>query len=266
MPPTAAHDTVSRTPLIGVTPSIDENKENTRLVVRCNADYLRCIADAGGVPVLLAPVPALARLYVESLDGFVFTGGPDINPERLPCQHPAHEELHECAKPMHALRQEFELALLEALKEQAPGRPVLGICLGMQMMGVHAGSRLIQHLPDILGEEAARQHKDGLHSIEPCGNGCPLHLPSDASSRKVTSSHHQAVDPAACLRVAAVAREKTPGGQPFALVEALWDPQRAWYVGVQWHPERTKDPELGAGVFRQLIAAARMYAAARARR
>ena len=65
-------------PLIGVTPSLDqETKDST-----CRPTYLAAIRHAGGIPVILplkAETEDLKQL-VETLDGFLFTGGPDIHP------------------------------------------------------------------------------------------------------------------------------------------------------------------------------------------
>ena len=67
-------------PLIGVTPSLDqETKDST-----CRPTYLAAIRHAGGIPVILplkAETEDLKQL-VETLDGFLFTGGPDIHPFR----------------------------------------------------------------------------------------------------------------------------------------------------------------------------------------
>ena len=63
------------------------------------------------------------------------------------------------------------------------------------------------------------------------------------------SSHHQAVRETGRLRVVAVADD--------GVIEAIDDPGRRFYLGVQWHPERTGDVSLGAGVFARLVEAAR---------
>jgi putative glutamine amidotransferase len=39
------------------------------------------------------------------------------------------------------------------------------------------------------------------------------------------------------------------------VIEAVRNEGRPFYLGVQWHPERTGDERLGAGLFRELVAA-----------
>lgn len=222
---------MSRPPLIGVTPSIDPSPSSPEsLRIRVNEAYLRHIAAAGGTPVVLHPDPAMIPRYLDHLDGVVLTGGDDIDPR------PWGWPLHDKAELMHPRRQAFDFGLLEAIQRNRPTLPVLGICLGMQEMAVAAGCPLIQHLPDHL--ETAEQHaQDRLHEIEgSIGRGL------------VTSYHHQAIADAGPLEVIA----RSPDG----LIEGLRDPRRPFHLGVQWHPERTADDRLGAGIIAMLVAAA----------
>ncbi|MEY4004073.1 MAG: hypothetical protein RLZZ221_169, partial [Verrucomicrobiota bacterium] len=79
--------------------------------------------------------------------------------------------LHPKAECMPAERQESEFALLKAL-DQRPDKPVLGICLGMQLMGFHRGATLIQHLPDVI-PDGERHRNDAIHPVE-AERGSPL--------------------------------------------------------------------------------------------
>jgi putative glutamine amidotransferase len=219
------------TPLIGVTPSIDPSPNSPdSLRVRVNEAYLRTVAAAGGTPIVLHPDPALIPRYLDRLDGVLLTGGDDIDPR------PWGGSLHAKAELMHPMRQAFDFGLLEALTAVRPGLPMLGICLGMQEMAVARGCPLIQHLPDVL--PTADQHAaDRIHEIEgSIGRGL------------VTSYHHQAIADPGPFEVIA----RSPDG----LIEGLRDPSRPFCLGVQWHPERTVDPALGAGVIAMLVAAA----------
>lgn len=226
------------TPLVGITCDLAETPEG-RLRAVGAAAYFDAVAAAGGVPVLLPPVAACAEEYVSRCDAIVLTGGQD------PRMEPLGGITHPSAEPMHPRRQDFEFALLTAL-DKSRLKPALGVCLGMQLMSLNAGGALDQHLPDSL-KTADRHSKDHQHRIEPVAGAAPQGGPIPAGL--VASNHHQAVTNAGRLRV--VARSED------GVIEAVDDPARPFYLGVQWHPERTPDQALGAGMFRRLIDAAR---------
>ncbi len=146
----------SSRPRVGVTPDL-EHAPSGRLVATCAVAYLDAVYAAGAEPVVLAPIPEHAAAYAERLDGFVFTGGND------PLMEDFGRVMHAAAKPVHPRRQRFELALLDALSNRAPQRPVLGVCLGMQYMSLHAGGDLDQHLPESLPTHES--HRNALHSL-----------------------------------------------------------------------------------------------------
>lgn len=218
-------------PIIGITANVRD--EQGTILYTLNRTYVRMVVDAGGAPVILPHEPELAVLALRVCDGVVISGGPDIDMRAFGVG------LHPNAEIMPALRQQGELALLEAL-DHSPETPLLGICLGMQLMGVHAGCRLIQHLDDDISD-ADRHRGDHCHLVQ-----------SELGEGLVTSSHHQALGDAGPFEVI--------GRSDDGLIEAIRDPRRAFAVGVQWHPERTKDPVLGIGLFRKLVDAARVRA------
>ena len=138
---------------------------------------------------------------------------------------------HESATPCDKERQAFEISLLKHLA-RVPEKPVLGVCLGMQWMGLLAGGTLEQDLEP----KYAAHHRSGSHKV--------LGELGDAT---VHSSHHQALLASGTLEVVATADD--------GIIEAVRDLDRKWYVGVQWHPERTNDQTLGQGLFNQLCEA-----------
>lgn len=219
-------------PLVGITADVELRGASN--VASCRMSYAEAVAAAGGVPVLLSPLPRLAAEHARRCQALVFTGGDDPRTEAFGV--PTHPK----ATPLHPLRQEYELALLEALRDR-PGTPVLGICLGMQIMALHAGGMLDQRMEETRAD--AGRHFDATHPVVPEGAGVGLISPGAVWSR-----HRQAVRDAGRLAVAARADD--------GVIEAVVDPKRAFYVGVQWHPERTEERALGAEVFRRLIAAA----------
>lgn len=222
-------------PRIGITTDLAEGPGGKLRALAAEA-YFDAVASAGGVPLLLPPVAGLAEEFVGACDGFVLTGGQD------PRMEPLGGVTHPSAKLMHPRRQEFEFALLAAL-DRARQKPALGICLGMQLMSLHAGGTLQQHLPDVLATAAGHQN-DALHTVREVA-GSPVRW----GDGRVASNHHQGVTDAGRLRVVAKSED--------GVIEGVDDPSRPFYLGVQWHPERTADAELGAGVFERLIEAAR---------
>lgn len=221
----------ARRPIIGITANVREEDGATLYILRRN--YVTMVADAGGAPIILPHEPDLAALAVRACDGVIISGGDDIDVRDFGLP------LHPRAELMPPLRQRGEFALLAAL-DALPETPLLGICLGMQLMGVHAGCGFIQHLDDQL-ENAERHRGNRLHRVETAiGTG------------DVASSHHQALSDAGPFEVI--------GRSDDGVIEAIRDPSRPFAIGVQWHPERTKDAELGMGVIRKLVEAARVHA------
>lgn len=231
-------------PLIGITCDNSETAPPPG-AYQSGVRYAQFVAEAGGLPVILPQEVGLVAEYVARLDGFLFSGGDDIDVRAF------GGELHPKAQVMDPRRQAFDFALLEALRTGRREAPVLGVCLGMQQMAVHAGGRMQQHLPDVLGDEAGAAHaKNRRHGVMLKA----AHPVLSAADGTIVSSHHQAVSDAATLRVLAHAPDGT--------IEALDDPARPFYLGVQWHPERAVASEgdgeaLNRGPFRALVAAAR---------
>ncbi len=198
--------------------------------------YARAVARAGGSPAFLAPLIEEVPEQLAAFDGFVLTGGDD------PTMEPFGEPTHPRAKPVHAIRQEYESELVRALLAR-PEVPVLGICLGMQMLAIVAGGRLDQHLPDHLATAEDHRH-DRSHRVRPAAPGGLI------GEGPVTSSHRQAVCDPGPFRVAATSDD--------GVIEAIEHPGARFCLGVQWHPERTPDRGLGDGLFVKLVQAAEL--------
>jgi putative glutamine amidotransferase len=195
--------------------------------VRLNAGYLDTLVAAGGMPVIVPPLGKDVDLdaWMDRLDGFVLTGGLDMEPRRMGCPP------HSAVQPMPERREESDRLLLRQLLERR--MPVLAIGLGMQQLNVLCGGSLYLHLPADLPR--AMPHRDPT--------GCPhRHLvliePNTRMEEiygggeiRVNSAHHQAVRQVGeGLRVGA----RSPDG----VIEAIETTDAHWFcVGVQWHPE-----------------------------
>ncbi len=191
--------------------------------------YVRAVEAAGGRAVVVPPSTADPQEVLRVLDGLVLAGGADIDPARY------GEEPHEQTTGLRPDRDAGELTLLEGAL--ADDLPVLGICRGMQLMTVHAGGRLSQHLPDEVGHELHRPETGvyGDHGvrIDP-GSGVGRIL---GSSARVRSYHHQGVADPGKLTVTGWAEED-------GTIEVVEDPAHRFALGVLWHPEVSDDPRL----------------------
>jgi len=180
------------------------------------ADYSQAVIAAGGIP-LFVPLDLDPTIAADKLDGLLLTGGDDIAPVRYGAEHGAHTHSPEPTRDDH------ELALLSEAAERS--LPTLGICRGLQLVNVHAGGTLHQHVPEhaYIDEPGDReQHQVSIEAGSLLGE---LY----GSTRPVNSLHHQCVDQVgANLNVTA----STATGD----VEGL-EHSDLPIVAVQWHPE-----------------------------
>jgi putative glutamine amidotransferase len=194
-------------------------------------NYALALTAAGAVPLVAPNVDAeLADAYAARADGLLLTGGVDIDPHLFG------------ARPDRDLgsvdrrRDAFELALYRAFR--ALGKPILGICRGIQLVNVAHGGNLHQHLPAVPDTE---QHLQKDFTGAPLQRvaltpGSRLAGAFGKAELTVNSFHHQAVDRVGDgLEVAARSAD--------GIVEALElaDPDEAFVVAVQWHPEMCWD-------------------------
>jgi putative glutamine amidotransferase len=207
--------------------------------MRLGTTYLRAIEAGGGLPVVLAPdEPELAVALIERLDGLCLAGGPDLDPLGYGAAE-RHEKLGETDRVVDAA----ELALARAA--EARGLPLLGICRGAQAMNVARGGTLHQHLD---GHRQTHSATEPAHAVD-VAPGSYLAALTGGGSVAVNSFHHQAVDRlGAGLRVAATAPDGT--------VEAIEDPSRPFFLGVQWHAEGMVERAEHLALFEALVAAA----------
>ena len=183
-------------------------------------NYRRAVEAAGGT-VRFGGTP-------KGCGALLLPGGGDVEPWRYGRGNTA-------SRGLEPERDTAELMLLERFI--AAGKPVLGICRGIQIINVFFGGTLCQDLPG----HAAADGKDSFHAV--CTVRSPL-LPVCGPVCRVNSAHHQAVDvPGRGLRAIQWAED--------GAVEALChDCLPIW--GVQWHPERLPE-ELGGRLFRAFL-------------
>lgn len=194
------------------------------------SQYIESVMRAGGLAVMIPPQPLTiedATSILSGFDGLIITGGADINPSRYGQERGPHT-----AEP-EDLRDSLEDTLLSSAR--AKGMPILGICRGAQMLNVHLGGTLHQHLPDVVGHDRYRVG-DGVFHPEPMTitEGSLLHAILGETEVAGHVYHHQAIDQVAPgLEVSARGFDGTIQG-----VEMVDYP---FGLAVQWHPEENLD-------------------------
>ncbi len=228
-----------RRPLIGIT--VDQHDDSDKY--ESPMAYAKAVEKAGGLPVLFAYRTELELIpqLLDHVDGVLLTGGNDLDPSLY------GEKWHPQAQHIDPQRQIFELALLAEVEKRA--MPVLGICLGCQLMNVYRGGRLHQFLPDVSRPDALEHRKlDGKslrHSVQIDGQS-KLGSAIGATELSVNTHHKQAVQILGRgLKLVAWA--------PDGVVEAVEDPSAELFAAVQWHPERLHDEESQLAIFRILV-------------
>ena len=204
------------------------------------AVYVRAVETAGGRALLVPPSVDGIQETLDAVDGLLFAGGPDLDPD-LYGQEP-HAETNDIV----AERDSAEIALMRAALER--DMPVLAVCRGSQVLNVALGGDLVQHLPDVVGDEK-HKHTPGEfadHDVEVLPGTKVQRILGDRAP--VKSHHHQGYGRIGeGLQEAARADDGT--------VEALEDPDRRFALGVLWHPEAGEDFAL----FEALIEEASRY-------
>jgi putative glutamine amidotransferase len=208
--------------------------------------YADAVLKAGGIPVAIPPCggPADVERLLARVDGLLLPGGDDFDTARL-----GLGPTHASCTLTPPEKQDFDFLLARAAI--ARRMPVLGICYGMQLLGLAEGARLIQHLPE---EWPGRQeHRGGArHGVRPVEDTRLARLMREREVECV-SRHHQALaDVAPPWRVAARDAE--------GLVEAIERDEHPFAIGVQWHPELAPEGSPHDRLFQGLVGAAAMAA------
>jgi len=201
--------------------------------------YATAVSRSGGEPVAieLAASPAEIHALAASCDGILLPGSPaDVDPalygaDRDPASAPADPK-----------REALDYLLLDHAEKF--GKPVLGICFGVQSLNVWRGGSLIQDLT-------------------------PLPVNHSAGS-KVAIAHTALVAPDSTL-ASLLTSEEAPEADGFLRlpintshhhVEHRKHPQ--FVLGVQWHPERSFEISAASrALFQSLVSEARLSAETR---
>jgi putative glutamine amidotransferase len=222
-------------PIIGICPGQERARWSVweQEAVLVPRSYIAAVQRAGGLALVLPPDAELVEDPGEALelvDGLLLTGGADIDPASY--GEPRHPETGETMPE----RDQFEIALTRAAIEL--DLPLLGICRGMQLLNVACGGTLLQHLPEHFGHEEHRRVPgsfDGAdHDVELAPGSLAARVAGE--TRHATKSHHhQGVDRVG-EGLVVTGRDVDDG-----LPETIELPEKAFVLGVQWHPEADEE-------------------------
>lgn len=235
-------------PIIGVTSNFDAPQEGPFGSISVGESYIQAVLHAGGVPVVI-PVGLLEedlQTLLAHLDGILFTGGSDIDPQRF------NGRSHPRVYGIDERRDALELRLVRMAAEE--GKPFLGICRGIQVINVALGGTLYTDIADQLPHalkhdwypDSPRNFLAHPVRLEP---ECRLAQILGGQSVEVNSLHHQGLEHLApSLRAV--------GFAPDQLIEAVELPGHPFGLGIQWHPEWLQDDASQRQLFRAFVEAA----------
>jgi len=234
-------------PKIGVTSS-RVTKKDQGIMVQLSEMYTQAVQRAGGIPIVLPSTLDEIELHglFEVLDGFLLTGGGDIDPAVFNGEH------HPNVYGIDNARDFLEIELVRYAAHN--NIPFLGICRGVQVINVALGGTLFTdihaQLPDAERHDWFPNHPRNkiVHHIR-IETGSRLSGLAGGTTLPVNSLHHQGLD-AIPSSLTAVARAAD------GLVEAVELRDHRFGLGVQWHPEWLVESAGNQGIFEGLVRAA----------
>lgn len=210
-------------PLIGLTPIVDAARDSLWML----PGYMQGLEAAGGIGVMLPLTddPAVLKELIDRVDGILLTGGSDVAPALY-----GEPKAAFCGEN-DPMRDKMETRLIE-LALQA-GKPVFGICRGLQILNAVLGGTLYQDLKTQTGTELThsmdKPYDRTVHEVTILPD-TPLAALYGPGPLAVNSRHHQGIKALApALRAQAAA--------PDGLIESVYLPGYRFVQAVQWHPE-----------------------------
>lgn len=210
-------------------------------------DYVQAVIMAGGIPVLLPVISGEENIrgQIEKVDGILLSGGYDINPLKY-----GEEPYQEIDATFPEIDDHH---LMSARIAVELGKPMLGICRGLQVINVAFGGTLYQDLShfssNCLKHFQKGQRHVPSHTVELMQDTVLARILGEDAVVTNSFHHQSAKDIAPGFRVNAKAKD--------GIIEGIEKMDKTFILAVQWHPEMMADksPEM-LPIFRELISAA----------
>lgn len=232
-------------PLIGITMNLEV--QPTRNMNILDQDYGKAVVKSGGIPVPILGIAESIPDLVRRLDGFIFSGGDDIDPRFY-----KEKRLNGSGAAVSPdARTRFEIDLFKAASKAK--KPVLAICYGAQLVNVALGGKLYQDISsqvrNPIKHGATRPGEKIFHHVD-IFEKTRLSRIMGAPRIRVRSAHHQSVkNPGRGLHLCAVSHDR--------VIEALEPRANHFVMAVQWHPEKNLNDRYSRKLFTAFVNAAK---------
>ncbi len=213
-------------PKIGITCINQKNPRNGSHFTAVGETYVQAVSRTGGLPFLLPVITdeALLDEYVDTMDGFLFSGGIDVSP-RFYGENP-----HPLLGDTSVFLDQCQIPLMQKIIRSR--KPFLAICRGNQVLNVACGGTLYQdnslHGAGVFKHMQEAERSDATHLVHITPGSALYEL--YGNSVWTNSFHHQSVKALGNgLRICGTAED--------GIVEAIELENYPFGLGVQWHPE-----------------------------
>ncbi len=218
--------------IIGITHSYEDN------FVKLNTDYLKMISLFGAINLIIPYNENISEI-LDITDGILLSGGGDLSEKLL------SEKLNPKARNVYPDRDVYEAELcMGAYKRNIP---LLGICRGIQVMNAALGGEIYQHIEGHISEYAdLKDNEDTVKHKIKINKESRLYGILQSEYYEVNSFHHQCVKTTARNFIISAKSEDS-------VIEAIECPDKKFFMGVQWHPEKKPDDKLSRGIFQSFV-------------
>lgn len=191
-----------------------------------NSDYIEAVEKVDATPIMIPVILSDESLdtYIDICDGFLFSGGMDINPLYY------NQDPHKKLGMINCKLDEFQLKLMNKVLKSK--KPFLAICRGLQILNVACGGTLYQDLDEIT--KSTIQHKQSgerynvIHKVYFEKDSILYDL--YGKETYVNSFHHQSINGLGNNLL-------ITGRACDGVIESVQVKDYNFGLGVQWHPE-----------------------------